>query len=53
MEDKKIICVDCGKEFLFTVSEQEFYAEKGFENDPKRCIDCRKAYKRNKNFGRR
>lgn len=31
MEDKKIICKDCGKEFIFTVGEQEFYKEKGFE----------------------
>ena len=32
MEDKKITCKDCGKEFIFTVGEQEFYKEKGFEN---------------------
>ena len=31
MEDKKIICKDCGKEFIFTVGEQEFFKEKGFE----------------------
>ena len=30
MEDKKIVCKDCGKEFIFTVGEQEFYKEKGF-----------------------
>lgn len=45
MEDKKIICKDCGKEFIFTVGEQEFYKEKGFENDPVRCPDCRRARK--------
>ena len=39
MEDKKIICKDCGKEFVFTVGEQEFFKEKGFENDPVRCPD--------------
>ena len=39
MEDKKIICKDCGKEFIFTVGEQEFFKEKGFENDPVRCPD--------------
>ena len=33
MEDKKIICKDCGKEFIFTVGEQEFFKEKGFENN--------------------
>ena len=48
MEDKKIICKDCGKEFVFTVGEQEFYKEKGFENDPVRCPDCRRARKAQK-----
>ena len=48
MEDKKILCKDCGKEFVFTVGEQEFYKEKGFENDPVRCPDCRRARKSQK-----
>ena len=48
MEDKKIICKDCGKEFIFTVGEQEFFKEKGFENDPVRCPDCRRARKAQK-----
>ncbi len=34
LEDKYIVCRDCSNEFPFTVSEQEFYAEKGFENEP-------------------
>lgn len=51
MEDKKIICKDCGAEFLFTAGEQEFYQTKGFENEPTRCPECRKAKKaRNNNF---
>lgn len=45
MEDKKIMCKDCGKEFVFTVGEQEFYKEKGFDNDPVRCPDCRRVRK--------
>lgn len=45
MEDKKIVCKDCGKEFIFTVGEQEFYKEKGFVHDPVRCYQCRKAKK--------
>ena len=49
MEDKKITCKDCGKEFIFTVGEQEFYKEKGFENDPVRCPACRKARKQQNN----
>ena len=36
-EDKTLKCVECGSEFVFSASEQEFYAEKGFTNEPKRC----------------
>lgn len=44
-EDKTLICKECGKEFTFTAGEQEFYAEKGFENEPQRCKSCRDARK--------
>ena len=47
MSDKTIICKDCNKEFIFTEGEQAFYAEKGFENEPVRCPDCRKKRKNN------
>ena len=36
-EDKTLVCKDCGAEFVFTAGEQEFYAEKGFQNEPTRC----------------
>lgn len=36
-EDKTLVCKECGKEFVFTAGEQEFYAEKGFVNEPQRC----------------
>jgi len=48
MQDKKIVCKDCGTEFIFTVGEQEFYAQKGL-TEPKRCKDCRIKAKENKN----
>ena len=48
MADKTIVCRDCEKEFLFTEGEQAFYKEKGFENDPVRCPECRKARKAQK-----
>ena len=47
-EDKTLACKDCGAEFIFTAGEQEFYAEKGFENEPSRCKDCRIARKTNR-----
>lgn len=48
MSDKTLKCRDCGSEFIFSVGEQEFYKEKGFENDPVRCPDCRRARKAQK-----
>ena len=44
-EDKTLVCKDCGNEFVFTAGEQEFYAEKGFTNEPQRCKACRDARK--------
>ncbi len=40
-EDKTLVCKDCGEEFIFTAGEQEFFAEKGFQNEPQRCKACR------------
>jgi CxxC-x17-CxxC domain-containing protein len=45
VEDKQLTCKDCGNSFVFSVRDQQFYAEKGFENEPQRCRDCRGARK--------
>ncbi len=47
MLDKKVICKECGQEFVFTANEQQFYAEHHL-TEPKRCKKCRDA-KRIKN----
>ena len=39
--DKTLVCKECGQEFTFTASEQEFYAEKGFTTEPQRCKEVR------------
>lgn len=44
-EDKMMECRDCGNAFPFTAGEQEFYAQKGFTNEPQRCRDCRQSRK--------
>ncbi len=44
-EDKALQCSDCGQEFTFTAGEQEFYSSRGFQNEPKRCPDCRRTRK--------
>jgi len=45
MEDKTLTCRDCGAQFVFTASEQEFFSQKGFTNEPGRCPECRAARK--------
>lgn len=47
-QDKTIKCVDCGTEFVFSARDQEFYKEKGFTNEPKRCRECRNKKKAEK-----
>ena len=48
-EDRTLKCMDCQTDFTFTAGEQEFYASKGFTNEPKRCPNCRQAKKQQRN----
>lgn len=51
LSHKILICVDCGEEFIFTVGAQEYFAEKGYTEDPKRCKHCYMIHKRGKSNG--
>ncbi len=42
-QEQTLTCQDCGKSFAFTAEEQQFHAQKGYTNLPKRCPDCRRA----------
>jgi CxxC-x17-CxxC domain-containing protein len=42
--DKDLTCSDCGQQFVFSESEQQFYADRGF-TEPRRCPSCRAARK--------
>lgn len=50
-QDKNLTCKECGQEFVFTANEQEFYASKGFQNEPGRCPSCRAARKQQRGGG--
>ena len=39
--DRTLNCVDCGVEFIHSAADQEYYVQKGFSSDPKRCTSCR------------
>ena len=49
LEDRMLICRDCGEEFKFSAGEQAFYLERGLLNDPQRCSPCRAAKRRERN----
>ena len=40
--DVNLTCRQCGRQFVFTQAEQDFYKLKGFTT-PSRCHDCRSA----------
>lgn len=48
-KDRTLQCADCGSSFVFTAREQEFYASKGYTNEPKRCPSCREARRAQRN----
>lgn len=41
LEDKYLICRDCGKRFLYSAKAQKYICEQGWVT-PKRCKVCRK-----------
>lgn len=45
LQDKTLVCVDCGSAFTWTAAEQQFYKDKGFDNEPKRCPEDRQKHK--------
>ena len=49
--DRSITCADCGQEFTFTAGEQEFYAQRGFTEPPKRCPSDRALRKAQRSGG--
>ena len=48
--DKTLTCADCGQQFVFTASEQDFYAQRGF-SEPRRCASCRASRKASRGNG--
>ena len=41
-----LICVDCNEEFVFTVQAQDYFVERGYTEDPKRCKTCHSKHKK-------
>lgn len=50
--DRVLKCVECGAEFVFSASEQQFYQEKNFRNEPRRCKTCKSRRTESRDRGR-
>ena len=44
--DKAITCIECGAQWMWTASEQDYYRCNGLQFEPRRCMECREARKR-------
>ncbi|MDO8617013.1 MAG: zinc-ribbon domain containing protein [Dehalococcoidia bacterium] len=42
-QDKTLNCQDCNSAFTFSADDQQYHAEKGYTNEPKRCPTCRSS----------
>jgi len=40
-QDRNLVCIECHQPFVWTAGEQQFYAERNFRNEPKRCKTCK------------
>ena len=49
--DRTLTCVDCGVEFIHSAADQEYYVQKGFSSDPKRCASCRASRRASRDAG--
>jgi len=46
IEPRILICTECNQEFVFTVQAQQYFAERGYSEDPKRCKACHTKFKK-------
>ena len=47
-----LICCECNEEFVFTAAAQQYFAERGYTEDPKRCKTCYTQFKKSQRSGK-
>lgn len=45
-DPKILICTECSEEFVFTGAAQQYFVERGYNEEPKRCKSCHTKYKK-------
>jgi hypothetical protein len=51
-EPRVLTCCECGEEFVFTAAAQQYFAERGYTEDPKRCKACYTHFKKSQRVSR-
>ena len=51
-EPRVLICCECNEEFVFTAAAQQYFAERGYVEDPKRCKACYTQFKKSQRVGK-
>ena len=49
-QDRDLSCMECNQTFVFTADDQQYHADKGYTNEPKRCPSCRQARRANRGY---
>ena len=50
-QDRTLNCLDCNSSFTFSADDQQYHADKGFTNEPKRCPSCRQSRRTGGEYG--
>ena len=50
-QDRDLSCVECNQTFVFSADDQQYHADKGYTNEPKRCPSCRASRRANRGGG--
>ena len=50
-QDRDLTCVECNQTFVFSADDQQYHADKGYTNEPKRCPSCRASRRANRGGG--
>ena len=52
-EPRILVCCECGEEFVFTAEAQEYFVERGYTEDPRRCKACYTQFKKAQRNGQK
>ena len=49
-QERDLTCVECNQTFVFSADDQQYHADKGYTNEPKRCPSCRQARRSSRGY---